>query len=200
MPLAVTGRDPSSIDNRYLVRVGMNSRPTNVESSIPRTKERDPNNFPYEFREYPKAMNMVATKEYLETWMERHKQTDDNGKSYWHGCRPIVGKSVVPFLDELGEPVFVYGEDEEQEFRANNPDVLTIVSQAAEIDTLRAENARLQALIAENAKLKNETKAAPAKDEQDEGEPEKDAKPENALGTVMQNGKPKPKVELPKRL
>lgn len=168
----------------------MNSRPTNVESSIPHTRQRDPNNFPYEFREYPKAMNVLCDQAYLDAWLERHKQMDDNNKAYWHGGRPIVGKTVVPVLDELGDPVHVYDEDEEAAFRAEHPEALTIVSQAAEIDTLRAENARLQELVKENARLQGGSKDPEAASE---GAPVK-----NALEGVVKGAKPAPKVPAKK--
>lgn len=188
--LATTGRSADSIDNSHLRQQPMNQRPTNVESSIPHTRQRDPNNFPYEFREYPKAMNMLCTKDYLEAWMDRHKQMgDDNRTPYWHGNRPIVGKSVVPILDELGDPIHVYDEDEEAAFRAEHPEALSIVSQAAEIDTLRAENQRLQELLTENAGLRRETAG--------QGKPADDDRKEDETGPAKDEPRPAKLSEKP---
>lgn len=143
------------VNNAHL-KQPMNARPTNVESAIPRTPQRDPANFPYEFREYPKAMNMRCTREYLDAWMERHKQFGDDMRPYWSGGRPQVDKSVVPILDEMGEPLFVQDEDEEREFRAAHPEALDIVGVQDEMNQLRADNDRLRALAAENDRLKAE--------------------------------------------
>lgn len=119
-----------------------------VRSSIPLTAMTDPSQFPaYVFQEYPKGMNMKADQKYVDDWMERSKQIDDNsGKPYWPGGRPRVG-SIVPILDDLYHPMFVQDEVEEQEFRAAHPEAVTIVSVDTEMQQLRASNERLQALV-----------------------------------------------------
>lgn len=174
-----------------------------VRSSIPLTPQTDPSKFPpYEMREYPKAMNMKADQAYVDAWMERNKQIDDNsGKSYWPGGRPRVG-SIVPILDGLNAPIFVQDEVEEREFRAIHDETITIVSIDTEIQQLRASNERLQAMLeaknvpgaaedefekrlaalqAENARLKGEAaKPTDAEAEKDDGKPAAE-KPKNGL-------------------
>lgn len=197
--LATTGRDASSVDNSHL-KPPMNARPTNVESSIPRTRQRDPNNYPYEFREYPKAMNMLATKEYVDAWHERHRQTGDDGKTYWPGGRPIASKSVVPFLDELNEPVFVYDEDEEREFRATHEGALNIVNAQQQIVDLKSDNERM---AAELDKLRAQLAGPAAVEPKEDAKPDDEPVKPNALSGVTKSGepdKPKAKVTLPPRL
>jgi len=173
-----------------------------VRSSIPLTPQTDPAAFPqYVMRDYPKAMNMKADQAYVDAWMERTKQVDDNSnKPYWPGGRPRVG-SIVPILDGLNQPIFVQDEIEEAEFRAAHPEAITIVSVDTEMQQLRAANERLQALVdaknapggaedefdkrlkalqEENARLKA-GHAKPAADDEAKAEESAKAKPKNAL-------------------
>lgn len=181
-----------------------------VRSSIPLTPQTDPAAYPpHLHRDYPKAMNTKADQAYVDAWMERNRQIDDNsGKPYWPGGRPRVG-SIVPVLDDMFAPIFVQDEIEEQEFRAEHPETITIVSIDTEMQQLRAANERLQALVdakkpdatddafekrlatlqAENERLKLGMK--PAAPDVSDKEPEKDDK---------QPAADKPKNGLPPRL
>lgn len=147
-----------------------------IRLSIPLTDQTNPAKFPeYEFREYPKGMNMLANKEYLDDWLARNKTVDDQtGKASWPGGRPIVGKSIVPILDDNLQPVFVADEDEEAAFRAEHADVHDHVDPEAERSRLNTENEDLRAQI---AKLRAgavgvETGSEPEAEKDDGSEPQ----------------------------
>lgn len=96
-----------------------------ILNSIPFTKQTDPRQFPaYEKRDYPKMMTKVADEDDLKGWLERNRFQDDNGKDKYPGGRPIVGKSVVPYYLEHGEPVVVDDPAEERAFRDEHPEAL----------------------------------------------------------------------------
>lgn len=144
-------RAPSSAKARAGMQVKNKNVASDVRPYIPLTDQTDPRKFEgYEYEEYPKMMLAMVD--------GRH----------------------VPFIDEDSQqPIVVYDEDEEAEFRADNPEAVKSPVNSSALNA--KDRAELEELRAQRSK--------PVVEE--DGEP---ARPVNKLAGVA--GKPKPSPAL----
>lgn len=141
--------------------------------NVPITKQTDPRNFPdYEFREYPKAINIPVDKAYIEEWRFRNSYIDDRtGKTCYMGCSPRLGtmRELIATQEDVeagyakvvGEPVIVQNAMQEHDClvlhglkEAAKPAKAVAVPLAdrdEELEQLRAENKRLKTKSDEQA-------------------------------------------------
>lgn len=154
-PKSPTARAPASAKARAGLQVKNKNVASDVRPYIPLTDQTDPRKFEgYEFEEYPKMM-----------------------------LASVEGRQV-PFVDEdSGQPIIVYDEDEEAEFRADNPEAVKSPVNSSALNA--ADRAELEALRAQHSK------SAVAEDD-DESE-EETPPPANRLAAVT--GKPKPPLK-----
>ncbi len=156
-PKSPVARAPSSGKARAGLQVKNKNVASDVRPFIPLTDQTDPRKFEgYKYEEFPKMMLALVE--------GRH----------------------VPFIDQdSGQPIIVYDEDEEAEFRADNPDAVKTPVNSSALNA--ADRAELEALrAARNAK--------PTVEDDEEGDNvDEPAKPVNKLAGAV--GKPKPPLK-----
>lgn len=151
-PKSPVAKAPASGRARVGLQVKNKNVATDVRPFIPLTDQTDPRKFEgYEFEEYPKMMLAM-----------------------------VDGKHV-PFVDEdSGQPIVVYDEDEEAEFRADNPDAVRSPVNSSALNA--SDRAELEALRAQRD------------GGQDEDEPPRKPATANKLSGAVA-GKPKPPLK-----
>lgn len=154
-PKSPVAKAPASGRARAGLQVKNKNVATDVRPFIPLTDQTDPRKFDgYEFEEYPKMMLAMVE--------GRH----------------------VPFVDEdSGQPIVVYDADEEDEFRADNPDAVKSPVNSSALNA--ADRAELEQLRAQRSPKPE------AKDTNDPGTP---GQP-NKLAGVAGRHKPSPPLK-----
>lgn len=145
----------------------------------------DPEAF-YEHQEYPKMMLVLCDQKYLDEWMARNMTEDERGRKSYKGGRPRVG-SPVPILDDDFKGFIVNDPDEEEAFRAEHPEALTLRSgpppDQSEFTALEQKNKAMEAELAElRAKLAGSSGTAQA---EKPPEPEKNGGAKPGLSSML---------------
>lgn len=156
-PKSPVARAPNSAKARAGMAVKNKNVATDVRAYIPLTDQTDPRKFEgYEYEEYPKMM-----------------------------LADVEGRQV-PYIDaDSGQPIIVYDEDEEAEFRADNPEAAKTPTNSSKLNA--ADRAELEEL----RRMRDGDKTAEADEPEDE--PPAPAPANRLAGAVA--GKPRPPVK-----